>query len=127
MEFKTTKKEVKNYYNNILSVGYCGMQYLLKGTTRESYIVSVYGWTCDNYKLTGTNGKILLLSTGYNPINDQNINKKIIDNKYNIIKKYEKKAEKINNNHNLTWQQITNKLNKLIIKFVDEILESEVK
>ena len=124
MKFKTTKKEVKEYYYSILSVGYCEVQYLLKNKEPESYNAGLYGWYCDNYKLEGTK-RILLLSTGYNPINDQNINKNILKNKYNIIKKYEQKAEKIQHNHKYTWQQIDKKLNNLIIKFVDEILESE--
>lgn len=124
MKFKTSKKEVKDYYGSILSVGYCELQFLLRGEEAESYCSGAYGWNCDNYKLKGSK-RLLLVSTGYSPIGDQNIPKEIIKRKYDIIKKYEKKAEKINHNHALTWLQVESKLTKLIQKFVDEILESE--
>lgn len=122
MKFKASKKEVKDYYYSILEVPYCELQFLLRNKEAESYNAGYYGWNCDNYKLEGTK-RILLVSTGYNPIADKNISKEILKNKYKIIKKYESKAEKLNHNHKYTWQQIAKKLDNLIIKFVDEILE----
>ena len=121
MKYKTTKKEMKENYYTILSVGYCELQYLLRYKAADSYCFSIYGWACDNYELTGSK-RILLLSTGYNPIKSKNINKtnKEIEK---ITKKYEKKAEEIQHKKGITCQQIEKKLHNLIIEF-DEVLES---
>lgn len=123
MKYKTTKKEMKENYYNILSVGYCNLQYLLRHKAANSYCSSIYGWYCDNYELTGSK-RILLLSTGYNPIKSKNINKNDEEIE-KIIKKYENKAEKIRYTKGNTCQQIEKKLHNLLIKFVDEVLESE--
>ncbi len=120
MKYKTTKKEMKENYYNIVGTDYCELQNLLRLKDANSYCVSVYGWACDNYELTGSKRHILL-STGYNPITSKNINKSKSELD-KIIKKYEKKAEKTQHTKNMTHQQIEKKLNKLIVKFVDEIL-----
>lgn len=123
MKYKTTKKEIKENYYNIAGVGYCELQWLLRVKEANSYCTGIYGWACDNYELIGSKRKIIL-STGYSPVQSKNINKNDEELK-KIIKKYEEKAEKATHTKGSTWQQIEKKLNNLIVKFVDDILESE--
>lgn len=123
MKYKTTKKEMKENYYNIVGVGYCESQCLLRSKEPDSYCTGVYGWACDNYELTGSKRHILL-STGYNPISSRNINKSRGELE-KIIKKYETKAEKINVKNGYNWDDIRKRLDILIRDFVDEILENE--
>ena len=122
MKLKASKKEIKENSYRILSVGYCDIQYLMRSKEPFSYCCGYLGWYCDNYEIT-TDKHRLVISTGYSPISDQNISKNILKNKYNIIKKYEDKARKINLNTTGGWDVIKKKLDKLVNKFVDEICE----
>jgi len=121
-KIKSTKREVREASYRVLSVGYCEAQYLLRAEEPVAYCGGYYGWSCDNYDLTKY-GYDLTLSTGYSPISDKNISKNVINEKYNIIKKYENKARKINNSSS-DWQTIKKKLAKNLEKFVDEIVNS---
>jgi hypothetical protein len=80
MKFEVTKKEMRR--EEVYSVGYCALQYLLRYENPIAYSHGVYGWACDYYKVEGA-----YICTGYNPIG------KVAD--YKMIKKYEAKAEKI--------------------------------
>lgn len=124
MKLRTTKREVRENAYRILSVGYCEIQFLMRSKEPFSYCAGVYGWCCDNYEIT-TNKYRLVISTGYSPINDKNICKETLKNKYNIIKKYEDKARKINSTSK-GWDDVKKKLDKLVNKFVDEICEEEI-
>lgn len=123
MKYKTTKKEMKENYYNIVRAGYCELQHLLRTKEANSYCTGIYGWACDNYELIGSKQRILLLSTGYNPITSKNINKSRGELE-KIIKKYETKAEKINMKNGYNLNDIKKRLDILIRDFVDEILES---
>ena len=80
MKFEVTKKEMRR--EEVYSVGYCALQYLLRFEEPIAYSHGVYGWACDYYKVEDA-----YICTGYNPIG------KVAD--YKIIKKYEAKAEEI--------------------------------
>lgn len=45
---KTTRKWIAQNYTCV-SVGYCGLQYLLKFQSPRFYTCGVYGWNCDVY------------------------------------------------------------------------------
>lgn len=122
-KIKSSKKDVKEASYRILSVGYCEAQYLLRGENPVCYCCGSYGWYCDNYDMQKY-GYNLTISTGYSPINDQNISKETLKNKYNIIKKYEEKARKINSACG-SWEQIQKKLTKNLIAFIEEVLQNE--
>ncbi len=122
-KIRSTKKEVKEASYRVLAVGYCEAQFLLRGENPVCYCGGYYGWSCDNYDLSKY-GYNLTISTGYSPVSDQNISKEIIKNKYNIIKKYEEKARKINCNSG-SWETIQKKLTKNLIDFIKEIVEYE--
>lgn len=82
MKLRTTKKEVREGYHKILSIGYCDAQYLLKYSRPFGYSAGVYGWACDYYDIDG-----ICISTGYSPIADKNMR-----HDYNLVREYEEKA-----------------------------------
>ena len=108
MKTLVTKKQVKNYYNNIYSIGYCNAQYLLEGVSPFAYSKGVYGWSCDYYEVEN-----VCISTGYNPIGE--------DTNYDLVRKYDNKAKAILDNYNINYQNRKNKVNKLLIKFINEL------
>ena len=108
MKVKTTKKSVKNAFINIYKIGYCDAQYLLEGVNPFAYSSGKYGWACDYYEIEG-----ICISTGYNPIGEW-VN-------YDLLRKYDKKASEIISNYDLDYQKRKNKVNKLLVKFINEI------
>ena len=85
IKLKATKKEMREGYYHILSVGYCSMQSLLRERQPFAYSTRAEGWACDYYEIDG-----VLISTGYAPLNDKNMEKD-----YSTIKEYENKALEI--------------------------------
>jgi len=85
VKLKATKKEMREGYYYILSVGYCSMQSLLRERQPFAYSSGAYGWSCDYYDIDG-----VLISEGYAPLASKNM---IED--YSIIEEYENKALKI--------------------------------
>lgn len=85
VKLKATKKEMKEGYYYILSVGYCGIQSLLNEQRPFAYSSRAEGWACDYYEVDD-----VLISMGYAPLS----NKNMIED-YSIIKEYENKALKI--------------------------------
>ena len=76
--------------------------------TRFAYSSGVYGWACDYYLIDG-----VIISTGYNPIG-QSIN-------YDIINDYDLKAEKIQSDYSMTYEQRLEKTNQLVSEFIQEV------
>ena len=105
MKLKATKKEFKN--ENVLRVGYCQAQYLLRYADPFAYSSGVYGWTCDYYNIDG-----VYISTGYSPIG------KSLD--YDIIKKYEDEARKILLDDTNSYEEKKEKVNNLLNELVQE-------
>lgn len=108
MKLKTTKKSVKNEFNNIYSIGYCNAQYLLQGTKPFAYSTGTYGWSCDYYNIDG-----VCISTGYSPIGESI--------GYDLVREYDNKAMKIFDNYDLDYQVREKRVNKLLVKFINEI------
>ena len=108
MKFKVTRKEMKENYNAIIGIGYCKAQNLLKYQDPIAYSVGVYGWACDYYDVGG-----VLISTGYAPIGQSP--------DYDIIRKYDSQAEKINHNYNLSYEERKNQVNYLLNEFISEV------
>lgn len=113
IKFKTTKKAMKDYKPR--AVGYCKLQSLLSYADPIAYATRVEGWACDYYELEGSNGRKLLISTGYAPQGEK------ID--YDLTQKYEKKATAIE--YGLNYEDKKALLNDLIRDFVDEVLADE--
>ena len=108
MKLKATKKQIKNGYYKIYSIGYCDAQNLLQCLNPFAYSIGVYGWACDYYDVKG-----ICISTGYNPIGE-NVN-------YDLIRKYDNKAKAILDNYSVDYQKRKTKVNKLLIKFINEL------
>ena len=85
IKLKATKKEMREHYWYILSVGYCEMQSLLNEQRPFAYSSRAEGWACDYYEVGD-----VLISTGYAPLNDKNMK---CD--YSLIREYENKALEI--------------------------------
>jgi hypothetical protein len=107
MKAKVTKLSVRQSFNNILSFGYCDIDYLTKYKKPFGYSCGACGWSCDYYDIDG-----VCLSTGYSPIGSN------VD--YNLIKAYELKAQKIVTNYNLKYDLKAKKVNKLLSDFVNK-------
>ena len=108
MKLKTTKNQVKNSFVNILSLGYCELQYLTRYKNPFAYSSGINGWACDYYNIDG-----VCLSTGYAPIG-QNVD-------YKLVRKYEAKAQKISLDYNLDYKIREKRVNKLLIEFINKV------
>ena len=106
MKLEVTKKEMRR--EEVYSVGYCKLQYLLRYEEPIAYSHGVYGWACDYYKFGN-----IYISTGYSPIGKQ------VD--YKIIQKHEAKAEKIISIYRGDYKKEKAMLTRLLKKFVAEI------
>lgn len=105
MKLKTTKTQIKNNFTNIISIGYCDIQYLTYYKSPFAYSSGACGWSCDYYDIDN-----ICLSTGYNPIG-KNVS-------YELIRKYELKAQKIINDFNIKHDIKVKKVNKLLSEFI---------
>ena len=104
MKFEVTKKEMRR--EEVYSVGYCKLQYLLRFEEPIAYSHGVYGWACDYYKVEDA-----YICTGDNPIG------KKVD--YKIVNKYEAKAEKII--RNIAYEKQKPLLSHLLKNLIKEL------
>ena len=113
MKLQTTKKQIReNTYDNLYSVGYCDLQYLLRFEKAFAYSSGQCGWACDYHELEYDSQKIII-STGYNPIG------KPIE--YDLVKSFEKLASKIAHTNMKTLEKRIKTHEKLIQKFLKEL------
>lgn len=112
MKIKTTKKEMKRAYKNIIPINYCEMCYLLYYKEPITYCAGIYGWACDNYLIDNNT----LISTGYSPINGIKVD-------YEKVKVYNDLAREIINDNKLTTEQKKKEIEKLLNEFVKEVLK----
>ena len=92
MFVKINTQELKETSPIILKVSYCGLKNLLDWFAPIGYTYSNCGKTSDIYLFDN-----IVLSTGYRPIGNININR-IILNKYNIQYNSKKEAQEAINN-----------------------------
>ena len=105
------EREIKEGWANIICVGYCDLQYLLKYKEPDFYTCGVYGWKADIYKINYST----VIVTGYQPFGN-------IRN-YDLVRKYEEKARKIALSGD--YKNEVKKLERLLQKFIDEILSEK--
>ena len=110
MKLQTTKKQIRENFYNILSIGYCSADSLLQHVRPFAYSAGVYGWSCDYYDIDG-----VCISTGYSPIGT--------DTDYNLLKEFENAAQKINSNYELNYTERKEATNKLLHDFIAKQLE----
>lgn len=110
MKFKTTQKYIKANYKNIISVGYCKIQYLLSCESPIAYTSGRDGWYADIYNFGNT-----AIVTGYNPFGN-------VKPDYEIVKKYEDMAKSVVHHH-AVWEysKMQDCLTALIHDFIEEV------
>lgn len=113
MKIRVKEKDIKEGFRNIICVGYCDIQYLLHYKEADFCTAGTYGWKADFYKVNDNT----IISTGYAPIGT-------IRN-YKINKKYDEKARKIVLNYDMKYETKVKKLNKMIEKYVNEMMEQK--
>ena len=106
MKYKTTRKAIVNGYNNIVSVGYGGLQNLLSIADPIAYTSGTYGWNFDVYSIDG-----LTICTGYRGMPGRRANN---------AAEYDKKAEAIRYNYEMPWDDRVAAIKELIAEFVQQ-------
>lgn len=102
MKLFTTKKQIKQNYDNIISISYCDAQHLLNYITPFAYSASSNSWSCDYYDII--NG--VIISTGYSPIGKRA--------EYKLTKLYDNAAKNKTPDERL----------KLLKEFINKVLEA---
>lgn len=111
MKTKTTKNQLKKYYNNIISVGYCDLQNLLSCEDPQFYNSGVCGWNYDAYVI-GT----ACICTGYRQIPGHAA-------PYEIVEAYEAKAKEIKQNSR-DYTATKAALYDLLMSFIKEVSDT---
>ena len=102
MKFKTTQKAIRVNYNKIICVPYCGLQTLLNYESPVAYTVRREGWAADIYAPFGN-----------------------IRPSYELRERYEKQAEKIRYDYNLSYEQQRESLKSLARDFIKGVCNHE--
>jgi hypothetical protein len=110
MKFKTTKKNMRQNYHTIITIGYCDAQYLLQYENPIAYSTRAEGWACDYYDIDN-----VLITTGYAPLSEKNSKRD-----YDIMKKYDNEAMKIVHS-NIDWKTQKEKIRLLLNDFINEV------
>ena len=99
-------------YQYVISTGYCALQNLLKYRDPIAYTDGIYGWNCDIYEIEQTT----VITSGYAPFGN-------IQPDYELVRQYEKKAEKYISEHRFdNPSKVIKYLDKLLRKLVDKIV-----
>ena len=103
MKIKTTRKAIVNSSENLVSVGYCDLQTLLRNHAPIAYTSGVYGWNFDVYEVYG-----LTICTGYRGMPGRTANN---------IREYESRAHAILADHNKDWKAQDEEIENLLREF----------
>lgn len=125
MKIRTTQKEIKKRYGNILTIGYAEYYHLLDKYKATFYTCGVYGWNADVFIDYATNTAIV---TGYRTFGDR-----LNDKQLAIFEKYNDKAKKLKeryNNYNFNNAKNKNKQRfeyRKLDYILDKMLETATK
>lgn len=111
MKFKTTKKEILNFYPVTIKTSYCAIQHLLQYQNEIAYTCGVYGWNADIYNING-----IAICTGYRPFGT-------VFADYDICDKYDRLARELVNDWNMEHETKKEKVNNLLNEFISEVLK----
>ena len=108
MSFKTTRKSIVNSTasKDLLSVGYCGLDALLKNHSPIAYTCGVYGWNFDVYNVYGKT-----ICTGYRGMPGRRANN---------TSEYEKRAEAIRNDWYKPYEKRMEEVEALLKEFCEQ-------
>lgn len=108
MKTHVTQKYIRALYGpSVFSVGYCGAQALLSGTSPFAYNAGVYGWNCDYYNFGG-----VIICTGYRPHGRDT---------RTVTGKYENMAQAIYDNRELSWEDRSTQIAAIREKWIAEL------
>ena len=108
---KITRKELKGF-KNIISVGYCSLNYLLMYKDANFYNTGVYGWNYDVYVINSDT----LIVTGYRPVKGN------IKPDYSVIDHFEQEAQNIYNNLDINFENKKKEIEKILNRFIEVCL-----
>ena len=114
-KMRISQRDVKEGYRNIISIGYCELQTLLRFEGARYYTAGVYGWNADIYEIDYQT----VIVTGYRPMKG-NIE---VDRK--TLKKYEEKAREYKYNYDKTYEQNRQEMHKLLDEFIKEVMKTK--
>lgn len=108
MKFKTTTKAIKaqTAKKDLLSIGYCDAQTLLRNHEPIAYTCGVYGWNYNVYEVYGKT-----ICTGYRGMPGRSANN---------VSEYEKRARAIMDNYNRNYEERSNEVEKLLQDFITQ-------
>lgn len=110
MKVKVTKKQVQENYKNIICIGYCELQCLLRFKEPNYYTAGVYGWNADIYQVNYDT----CIVTGYQPFGN------ISD--YELVKEVEKIASDILGNRALNLEEQKAQIDFIFANFIAKII-----
>lgn len=108
MKLKTTKKAIRNSGYNVLKIGYCNAQNLLRHKSTFAYSERREGWACDYYQIGN-----VIISTGYDPIGTK------VD--YDLIREYDEKAAAIWRDYSRTYEDQEAAVDTLLASFIEKV------
>lgn len=108
MKFKTTKKEVRSGYRDVVSVPYCALETLLSTRSPVAYTTQAEGWAADVYDVDG-----VAIVTGYSPFGG-------IRPGYDVNQKYERRARAINGNGK-PYDERKHEIDNLLKEYIEEV------
>ena len=109
MKFRTTQKSVKNWHSDVIRVGYCDLQHLLRFEDPIAYTTRVEGWAADVYSI-----KSRAIVTGYAPFGN-------IKPPYDLVRKYDDQARTVATDWDMPQDIKREKINALLDAFIDEV------
>ena len=104
-KMRITRNDLRANFGKVLAVGYCDAVNLLRYSSPFGYACGVYGWNFDAYEVGG-----VAICTGYRPAG-----KSV---KYDLLREYEAKAEKIAKRKNWKRETKARKVAELLREFV---------
>lgn len=114
MKAKTTRKWIASAYT-CYGTGYGDLQYLLRFQDARFYTCGVYGWNCDIYTFGG-----YAITTGYRGQVHH------VDRQYELEREYDKKAEEIIGNYELSAEERERKVNTLLKDFLQKVFNADI-
>lgn len=114
MKFLATQKAIKENFQAVIVVPYCGLQNLLNYNSPIAYTKRREGWAADIYDMGGG----VAISTGYVPFGN-------VRPSYEVVKRYENAAEKVRYNYSLKWEEQREQLKTLQREFIVEVCGNE--
>lgn len=119
MKFRTTQKAIKEHYSDVIYVGYCNLQYLLKALQPMAYTTRVEGWASDVYGCENVETPCgyynVAISTGYQPFGK-------VKPSWELQRKYDGLAKEVCDKI-FDYEERKKQLNELLGQFIAEVMK----